>query len=50
MENDKQNGKGQLYYKIGIKYIGDFKNNLFYGKGIYYYNKMINMMENGKII
>ena len=49
-KNDKQNQKGQLYYKNGIKYIGDFKNGLFDGKGIYYYNKRINMMENGKII
>ena len=33
----KKNGRGSLNYQTGDKYIGYWKNDTFYGKGIFYY-------------
>ena len=40
--NNKREGNGKYIFENGEYYIGQFKNGLFHGKGIYYYS-------NGKI-
>ena len=35
--NDKKEGKGKYLFADGDIYEGDYFNNLFHGKGIYFY-------------
>ena len=36
--NDKREGNGKYIFENGEYYIGQWKNGLFHGKGIYYYS------------
>ena len=41
MVNDKKEGNGRLVFKNGNYYVGQFRNNKFNGRGIFYYKRNV---------